>query len=906
MVYNIYEDEPYLEHVGQPRRSGRYPWGSGEDPYQSMDKFVTTARRLSNEGMSEKDIAEWFGFENTTELRDFKSIAGTRLKQMDVHRVQGYKDRGWSNTKIAEKTGISEPQVRALLKPGADKKAKQLADTSNTLKAQVDEKTYLDVGHGTESAMGVSTGVKEKAVRSLKMDGYQTHNIKVPQVGTGEMTNTLVLVPPGITWNDVRQNIAKIAAFSGSVIENAKNTLTGWVRPKRIETNRVEVKFGDGEGGEKEDGVIHVRRGVDDVSLGENHYAQVRVRVGDKHYLKGMAVYKDDMPDGVDLVFNTNKPRSVGKLGAMKEMKTLADGKVDWDNPFGATIKEQMQEGGKATSVMNIVNDDEGWDSWSKNLSSQFLSKQSIPLAKTQLELSRAERNAEFEEIKSLTNPTVKRDLLLKFADATDASAEHLQAAHLPRQKTHVIMPVNSLKDNEVYAPNFKNGERLVLIRYPHGGKFEIPELTVNNRNKEGRSLLGEQPRTALGINSDVAERLSGADFDGDTVVAIPNNSGRVHSQSPLKGLENFQPDVQYGLPVGVSKADAPFRTMKKSEIGMEMGRISNLITDMSVKGANDDELARAVRHSMVVIDAEKHGYDYKQSEQDNRIADLRKRYQEGSRSPTGGADTLISKASSEVRVDERRDARTSEGGPIDLETGARRYVETGKKYRVLNEDGKWVEGDKPRQTKTTRMDITEDAHTLSSGSPMEAVYADHANSMKSLANEARLEYTRTPKQTYSSEAFDTYRTEVDSLDSKLRVAQANAPKERSAQRLAGVMVSQKKNDNPHLDKNDLKKVRSQSLELARQRTGANKNRVEPTQEEWNAIQEGAVTNYKLEQILTNSNPDRIRELATPRKTTEVSTPQLSMISALAASGYTQAEIAERLGVSTSTVSKHI
>ena len=30
--YDIFEDE--LAHYGTPRHSGRYPWGSGDDPYQ--------------------------------------------------------------------------------------------------------------------------------------------------------------------------------------------------------------------------------------------------------------------------------------------------------------------------------------------------------------------------------------------------------------------------------------------------------------------------------------------------------------------------------------------------------------------------------------------------------------------------------------------------------------------------------------------------------------------------------------------------------------------------------------------------------------------------------------------------------------------------------------------------------
>lgn len=55
---------------------------------------------------------------------------------------------------------------------------------------------------------------------------------------------------------------------------------------------------------------------------------------------------------------------------------------------------------------------------------------------------------------------------------------------------------------------------------------------------------------------------------------------------------------------------------------------ISNLITDMASAGASDSEIARAVRHSLVIIDAEKHKLDYKQSEIDNGISELKKKYQ--------------------------------------------------------------------------------------------------------------------------------------------------------------------------------------------------------------------------------------------------------------------------------------
>ena len=84
-----------------------------------------------------------------------------------------------------------------------------------------------------------------------------------------------------------------------------------------------------------------------------------------------------------------------------------------------------------------------------------------------------------------IPNPTLKRQLLDSFADECDSAAVHLKGAALPRQGCYTILPVGSLGDNEVYAPNYKNGEEVILVRYPHAGTFEIPKLRVNNNNPE-------------------------------------------------------------------------------------------------------------------------------------------------------------------------------------------------------------------------------------------------------------------------------------------------------------------------------------------------------------------------------------------------------------------------------------
>jgi hypothetical protein len=250
-----------------------------------------------------------------------------------------------------------------------------------------------------------------------------------------------------------------------------------------------------------------------------------------------------------------------------------------------------------------------------------------------------------------------------------------------------------------------------------------------------------ENAPDAIGINPKVAQKLSGADFDGDSVIVIPNNSGHIRTSASLKGLENFDPIERYAPYDGMKTIDGGIYNAKTREVDYpdgrprpktkqtKMGEVSNLITDMTIKGANLDEIAAAVRHSMVVIDSEKHHLNYTQSYKDNNIAALSERYQNSKR---GGASTLVSKASSEIHVNQRKERSAKEGGPIDKGTGERVYVETGKSY--VNRQGKLV----IQKSVTTRMANTSDAFELSSGRPIEEVYAAYANDLKSLGNTSR------------------------------------------------------------------------------------------------------------------------------------------------------------------------
>lgn len=891
--------EEILMHYGMPRRSGRYPWGSGENPYQHSGDFVSRVHELRKQGLSEKDIAEAMGFESTTQLRVEYRIAKNERRALDVARAKSLRSDGYSLNEIAEIMGFTnDSSVRSLLNEGSEERMNAASNTAEFLKKQIGEKGMIDVGAGVERELGISRTKMEEALYILEREGYEVYGGRVPQVtNPGRQTTLQVLCPPGTEHKEI-YNFENIHSLSEYKSRDGGDTFEkGFVYPKSMDSSRLAIRYAE-DGGIKKDGVIEIRRGIDDLSLGESTYAQVRILVDGNRYIKGMAVYSDDLPDGVDVLFNTNKSKSVPKMDVLKKISD------DPDNPFGSLIKEKGGQsyytdgnGERQLSLINKRAEEGDWGEWADKLPSQFLSKQSMTLIKKQLSLAASDKIAEFDEICSLTNPTVKKALLKSFADDCDSAAVHLQAAALPRQKYQVILPLTTIKDTEVYAPNYEDGETVALIRYPHGGTFEIPILTVNNKQAEGRRVLGNTPADAIGINSKVAERLSGADFDGDTVMVIPCNSSKskvkITSTPPLKDLEGFDPKLEYG-----GKKPGTFNPMKNTQT--EMGKISNLITDMTLKGATQDELARAVRHSMVVIDAEKHHLDYKQSELDNGIASLKKKYQ-GTTDEDGryheGAATLISRAKSEVSVLKRK------GSPIiDKETGQQTYKEVYEEY--VDKNGKT----KVRMQASTKMAEVADARILSSGTPQEEAYADYANRMKALANQARKEMLNTGKIAYSSSAKAAYQKEVDSLLAKLNVALMNAPRERQAQIIANAQVNAKRQANPDMTKSEIKKASQQALTQARIITGASRRdtNIKLTDREWEAIQAGAISENRLQQIIDNIDIDDVRQRATPRSSTTLSSAKISRIKAMSNSGYSTAEIAKALGVSTATVTKYL
>lgn len=911
-----------LEHYGTPRHSGRYPWGSGKNPQRSRT-WLSQYNELKKKGLPEKDIAAALGFTGKGAVSQMKSKRAAVMEIEDQQRYQyvmKLREKGMGYTAIARRMGLpdsAESTIRSIIARGERQEQGSIRNVATTLKDQVKKKGLIDVGSNTNIFLGITENRLKDAVAYLKeTEGYYVIYPKIKQLTTGFETTGKYLVPPSIPKPEAYKMIkeGKGAAVDGVYFEQngAKPAIT-LKKPKSLDRNRIMVRYAE-DGGTDKDGTIELRRGVDDLDLGTSKYAQVRVLVGKNKYMKGMAFYNDNMPDGVDVIYNTNKPKGSSDDKVFKETKK--DVPKDVEDPsriFGAAISRQNKytdaDGKEQIGVLNIVREEGEWNTWSKNLASQFLSKQPVALAKKQLNVDAIIREDTFNDINSLTNPVLKKHLLKEFADECDSAAVHLKAAAMPRQSTKVILPVPSLKDNEIYAPTYKNGEEVALVRYPHGGVFEIPILKVNNANKQGKEIVTNKSLDAVGINPTVAKQLSGADFDGDTVIVIPTKNQKINSKKPLEALKDFDPAVSYPP----SPRSKPWKKGSSTEQN-EMGKISNLITDMTLQGAPDSDIVRAVRHSMVVIDVGKHEYDYKRSYEENGIDALKKKYQPptGGKTKAGGASTLISRAKSEERVPLR-----SPNAPykIDPETGEKifnvrpdsyRFYEKTKKDPITGERYKTGKIEE-RKTTSTKMYEAKDAHTLSSGTAMEEVYADYANRLKSLGDRARKASVQVEDMQYSPMANKIYAREVASLDQKYLESKKNSPRERHALMIAGARLREEKQAKPDMTKGEIGKLSDALLKEARESLGVKKNKFDITPKEWEAIQAGAIRKTKLEQILLKADDEQVKKLAMPQYKNGISPAKLSAAKAmLRNANYTLDDIADALGISVSTLEKNI
>ena len=1007
------------EHEGNIPHSGRYPWGSGDHAFQRAYNFVDSYQAYKHQGLKEKEIADKLGVLNqygqpdVERLRARYSNATNAVKAYYRAQAVSLYEQGYSKSEIGRMMGKNESTIRSYLDENRTARVGLNQKTADVLKEYVDKGRYIDISEGVNNYLGVTSNRVDKAVALLEEQGYKKQVVKIDQLGTNNKTTITVLTPPDCDYNELYEHRFDIRYPSqdSKIVDDAGETLSfGMKKPLAIDSSRVKICYAE-DGGKNKDGLIELRPGVEDLSLGGANYAQVRIDVDDKYYLKGMARYSDTIPPGYDIVFNTNKHEGTPPEKVFKGLKKVdpddPDSEVNWANPFGSGTLKQLgttDENGnlaEVTSACNIVRAEDEWETWSKNLPSQFLSKQPVPLAERQLKLAASDKDREFEEICALTNPEVKKKFLLDFAEKCDSAAVELKAAPFPDQQTHVLMPFPELKDNEIYCPRLPDGTRVALVRFPHQNKGEIPELTVHNTGSPAAKILGNTT-DAVGINMTVADRLSGADFDGDTALVIPlSDKVRVQSEPQYPGLKGFDPKERYPYYEGM-------RVMTEREKQLEMGKVSNLITDMTMQGASREHIERATRHALVVIDAQKHHLDWKASEKIENIQELKDIYQQG-----GGAGTIISRAKSEERVEDRKDwyptkdsvgpsgekiytsnlyrkdgsknpnawsltgrlkgIPMNDGTLVDVKeekkggekTGRLYYNETdastGKKVRhyvtrddfpddidllkkdrevYLNRDKKdgrlyylkddpstnkkvrqYVDPDNdlvggvkesPRMEKTTKMAKAQDAYELTMGGskdaathPMERAYAEYANHMKALGNKARLEYINTATYTVDKGAALEYGDAVKSLEGRLIEVKKNAPLERQAQILGNKHVAMAKAANKNMSKDDVKKLKGRMITAAREVLKSQRNdKIVLTDREVEAIQHNAISATKLRDILNHANDDSLRKSFTPKNQKVITPSMQSLAKSMAASGYTLAQIHDRLGISTSSINK--
>lgn len=974
MDYVSQEINDILMHVGVSikdgapgRGSGRYPLGSGANPYQHQEDFVGRVQKLRSDGKSWQEIAEELqiigpsGRPSSGKAQIQYQAANNDLRLKQYTKMQELRDQGYTYDQIAEMTGVAgESTVRMILKDSSRiDRAKAARVTADYLKNRIAENpnAAIDVGEYASELVGISDGKLNEALYLLELEGYHVYgNYQVPQsTNQGKNTTYKLLVAPDVQYKDLYHtpqdgkpiDIRMIDDSHREILtDDGNDTVLAWQYPASLDSKRLQVVYGD-QGGKEKDGLVELRRGVADLDLGDDtHYAQVRILVDGTHYIKGMAAYADDLEPGIDVRFNTNKDSSVPIMSPNKKDKqVLKPINDDPNNPFNSLIKEKGgqyeyigEDGEKHLGLINKRADQGDWTDWADSLPTQFLSKQPKKLILQQLDIAYNNRADELNDILQITNPVVKEDRLLSFALECDTAAVTLKAAPFPNQKWHVILPVPEMGETEIFAPRYENGTKVALVRYPHAGTYEIPILTVNNNKKKAQKLIGMDSEDAVGISKTVADRLSGADFDGDTVMLIPTHDPKgkvkITSTPQLKGLKDFDPQAQYPERPGM-------RYMTKKDTQKEMGIISNLITDMTLAGADEDQLARAVRHSMVVIDAEKHKLDYKRSEIENGIDELKRIYQvnPNNKKGYGGAGTLISRAKSEVRIPKRKgEMQIDEEGNAWYKTApdSERFYDERKTVYKKDAKGRYLKDadgnkipetytdprtgrerpvkiktgkQKERQDTVPLMSVVDDAHKLSSGYEKEEIYADYANAVKELARKARKEAQKVEAQQYSKNAAEVYAEEVKNLEAQLHLAKLNKPYERRAQAIANSRFKSMldNDDSLYANKAEQKKERDRQLKRARKEVGAQRYTIKISPKQWEAIQAGAVRKSVLKEILNFADDKQINQYAMPkRNSNQISVTLQNRIRSYSNSNYSLEQIAKATGLSVNTVAKYL
>ena len=264
-----------LKHYGMPRRSGRYPWGSGENPYQRTGLFKGWVKDQKAAGISAKDIADVAkdaGCSNEIILRSLKSAKYSPAEIMTAMDLNSSRYRAidsigseeekaerdalirqyitvdqMSDTAIGKAMGLNESTIRSIRSKLDDDEKKGNMQTAEALKEALDrsEAGMLDIGKGSEYYIGVSRTRLKNAVAILQEQGYNVQYDKVNQPFSGEQTSLMILTKNDKDWKDVHNNLDKITPLGDFYCEDGSNGILKVKAPTSIDSKRFPHVFVD-------------------------------------------------------------------------------------------------------------------------------------------------------------------------------------------------------------------------------------------------------------------------------------------------------------------------------------------------------------------------------------------------------------------------------------------------------------------------------------------------------------------------------------------------------------------------------------------------------------------------------------------------------------------------------------
>ena len=148
------EDTDELMHYGTKRHSGRYPWGSGDSPFQRSGDFLSRVQELKKEGFTEREIVDALKLGSTSQLRAAYQVANHERRRLMVDSARSLADDGIGATEIGRelanryglKKPVSESTVRSYLNEKTEANMNAAMNTAEKLKAEVKSKKMVDVG----------------------------------------------------------------------------------------------------------------------------------------------------------------------------------------------------------------------------------------------------------------------------------------------------------------------------------------------------------------------------------------------------------------------------------------------------------------------------------------------------------------------------------------------------------------------------------------------------------------------------------------------------------------------------------------------------------------------------------------------------------------------------------------